>query len=161
MTTTIEGRYVPPHLRHRRPPPSSSPIAGPSRTSVAAQNTTAAPRHSRLAPNRSESRTPWAASAPSPSPSRISTSRDTSPRRALAASSTPAGRIHSVAPTLHVYGDSFVGPLKLLTEDCVRINSFKGASAKVSICGTGSECPSVDCLFTGSKQSQLAQAGLA
>ncbi|WVQ95208.1 hypothetical protein IAU59_002302 [Kwoniella sp. CBS 9459] len=36
----------------------------------------------------------------------------------------------STSPHLYVYGDSFVGPFKLLTEDCVKVQTFKGSSAK-------------------------------
>lgn len=39
---------------------------------------------------------------------------------------------HSPAQ-LHVFGDSFVGPFKLIDGDSVQIKTFKGASAKASI----------------------------
>lgn len=35
------------------------------------------------------------------------------------------------APSLYVFGDSFVGPMKLLSDDCASVRTFKGASAKV------------------------------
>lgn len=35
------------------------------------------------------------------------------------------------SPSLHVFGDSFVGPMKLLSEQSVRVQTYKGASAKV------------------------------
>ncbi|WVF67633.1 hypothetical protein IAT40_002391 [Kwoniella sp. CBS 6097] len=37
---------------------------------------------------------------------------------------------YSTSPHLYVYGDSFVGPFKLLTEDCIKVQTFKGSSAK-------------------------------
>lgn len=46
---------------------------------------------------------------------------------------------HSQAQ-LHVFGDSFVGPFKLMDGDSVQIKTFKGASAKASIIVTTLGC---------------------
>ena len=40
--------------------------------------------------------------------------------------------VHSTSPSLYVFGDSFVGPMKLLSNESARCQTFKGASAKVS-----------------------------
>ncbi|ORX38244.1 hypothetical protein BD324DRAFT_679998 [Kockovaella imperatae] len=39
-------------------------------------------------------------------------------------------RTPHTSPTLHVFGDSFVGPFKLLSDDGVKFQTFKGSSAK-------------------------------
>jgi len=151
--STSSGRYLPPHLRHR-PQPGPTPEAGPSSSS--------APRAHSSAPSprtTTQSRTPWAAASSSSTPSdsmsveqqqsletsgyRRSSSINQDGGRQASSSYRfpPRGDSHSaptrsarsgVAPTLHVFGDSFTGPLKLLSEDCARVTSFKGASAKVS-----------------------------
>ncbi|KAK4683559.1 hypothetical protein P7C73_g6683, partial [Tremellales sp. Uapishka_1] len=94
------GKYVPPALRNRQPP--SQPHASSSSSSSA----------------RTQSRTPWTQNSSSPP----------SDRQSSSASTVAISR--GTGPTLYVFGDSFVGPLKLLSEDCVKITSFKGASAK-------------------------------
>lgn len=59
-----------------------------------------------------------------------------------------------MAPSLHVFGDSFAGPFKLLDDTSARTKSFKGASAKV--------CQSVTTrkLTVGTEQPKVNQAGV-
>lgn len=151
MATTTEGRYVPPHMRNKAPPVTSpSQQAGPSRipyTSDSRREQSSAPARS------SQSRTPWASSS--------STNAESSHDRSSASSSThqnweqrpgdsslntrsaPNPSAHrtvgpsrsngsTFSPTLYAFGDSFTGPLKLLSDENAKCITFKGSSAKVS-----------------------------
>jgi hypothetical protein len=51
------------------------------------------------------------------------------PGRSRAADTAQDTRTH-FSPSLHVFGDSFVGPMKLLRNECATTRTFKGASAK-------------------------------
>ncbi|WVQ68515.1 uncharacterized protein L199_006723 [Kwoniella botswanensis] len=145
--------YVPPHLRNRSNPSSSS-TSSPSRSS---NNQPATPPSSSRpyssAPNRSSdyaSRSPWShTSSPSSShPGRNHYNNIASPNakgyngnnshygntftsgQSQSSSSSSNGIGYSSSPSLYVYGDSFVGPFKLLRDDSVRVQTFKGSSAK-------------------------------
>ncbi|WWD02125.1 hypothetical protein V865_000163 [Kwoniella europaea PYCC6329] len=148
-----KGVYVPPHLRNRSNPSSSS-TSSPSRSTNNPPDTP--PSSSRpysSAPNRPSdytSRSPWShASSPSTShPGRDHYNNIASPNakryngnngnygnaftsgQSQSSSSSSNGIGYSSSPSLYVYGDSFVGPFKLLREDSVRVQTFKGSSAK-------------------------------
>ena len=129
--TTYAMAYVPPHRRNAAKPTQipSTVTPSPSRSS--------ATRSFKSAPARSHSQTPWSTSVPTNGSPNEPISQTLASPSPIPSASAPAGRDTSVSPTLHVYGDSFVGPLKLLSDECVRINPFKGASAKVSIFPSG------------------------
>ncbi|WRT68677.1 uncharacterized protein IL334_005656 [Kwoniella shivajii] len=160
MTSTIppsKGAYVPPHLRNR---PISTPAASSSSSSSRYDvPATPSSRSHSSAPNssRSQSRTPWSTSSPSSSshPGRAHYSNTQSPRSTGYGNAFPSGSGntttnglglghrqkpsvssnggssgYSSSPSLYVYGDSFVGPFKLFREDSVRVQTFKGSSAK-------------------------------
>jgi hypothetical protein len=146
--STTASRYIPPHLRNRQlssPSDSPSSSAGPSRLPSPTRHQTHRPSNSQSAPTRSQSRTPWSATSAlidqehqgiSSHPSSRTHSTEgrgrQQPYTSQSAPNRPSGSTApAVAPTLHVFGDSFVGPLKLLEEDCARITTFKGSSAKV------------------------------
>ncbi|ORY32129.1 hypothetical protein BCR39DRAFT_493062 [Naematelia encephala] len=131
------GRYVPPHLRNR--PVSSSDNAGPSTRTPHLAPTHSQPPQSRT--YRSEptrgSRTPWSTKSSNTTPDTStdrSNTRDARTRGPSPPNSAPAPRSNrgpsSSSPTLYIFGDSFVGPMKLLSEENVQIRTFKGASAK-------------------------------
>ncbi|WWC90426.1 uncharacterized protein L201_005361 [Kwoniella dendrophila CBS 6074] len=146
--------YVPPHLRNRPSPTPSSSSPSSSRTTDPPSTPPSSSRTYQSAPTRSQSRTPWNASPSSSShpsksffnnvnsPSQNSygygnafTSGNDSRNRSTPSSSINGrdnGNIngYSSSPSLYVYGDSFVGPFKLLREDSVRVQTFKGSSAK-------------------------------
>ncbi|BEJ15949.1 hypothetical protein CspHIS471_0505540 [Cutaneotrichosporon sp. HIS471] len=110
------GRYVPPHMRNRgaaNPSPSTST--------------------SRHTPSQTGAHSPRGSSSPrgQPRPLWSNGDREREPRPDInradrADSLNPRGP----APTLHVFGDSFAGPFKLLDSGSARVRSFKGASAK-------------------------------
>jgi hypothetical protein len=150
------GRYIPPHLRVRRDDSSASSSSTQTRipkTSSSANNQDYKSSTSSSAPARAHSRTPWSViPVPDEAPRSGSSSRTHSVERqdpslhttqSAPARPIPPGPV-SVSPTLHVFGDSFVGPFKLLEEDCLRVTTFKGASAKVrlSFLALRLECPS-------------------
>ncbi|WWD19312.1 hypothetical protein CI109_103770 [Kwoniella shandongensis] len=149
MSTPTRGAYVPPHLRNRSGPSSPSPSSSPS--SVGGSTTSS--RGYNSAPTRStQSRTPWSAPASQStfSPNRNNTSGRlpdfSSPGGGPSRRSAPSnGQGHgqrasyggnsgsgggSSSPSLYIFGDSFVGPMKLLRDECVQIKTFKGSSAK-------------------------------
>ncbi|KAK6910925.1 hypothetical protein I204_03037 [Kwoniella mangroviensis CBS 8886] len=148
-----KGVYVPPHLRNRsNPSPSStSPLSRNSNNPPATPPSSSRPYSS--APNRSSdhtSRSPWShTSSPSSShPGRNPYNNTASPNakgyngnsgnygnaftsgQSQSSSLSSNGSGYSSSPSLYVYGDSFVGPFKLLREDSVRVQTFKGSSAK-------------------------------
>ncbi|WWC63593.1 uncharacterized protein I303_106198 [Kwoniella dejecticola CBS 10117] len=149
-TPSTKGVYIPPHLRNR---PSSSPSPSSSRRSQPPATPPSGQRSYASAPDRNH-RSPWAPSSssssshpgrsffmgannnnlnPSPSgrndsPSISSPGRNADNRNRNGPSASSSG--YSSSPSLYVYGDSFVGPFKLLREDSVRVQTFKGSSAK-------------------------------
>ncbi|WWC71296.1 uncharacterized protein I206_105250 [Kwoniella pini CBS 10737] len=143
-TPSIKGVYIPPHLRNRPNPSPSS-----SRTNELPATPPSAQKGYTPAPNRSQ-RSPWASSPSGPSShtarnnlfnnnnlnspssrndngSPFNSGRITDRSRSNPSASSSG---YSSSPSLYVYGDSFVGPFKLLREDSVRIQTFKGSSAK-------------------------------
>ncbi|WVR09385.1 hypothetical protein IAU60_006452 [Kwoniella sp. DSM 27419] len=132
--SSSKSAYVPPHMRNR---PAQTEAAPPGPTS--STYTPPSPSGSRgynSAPARSSSRTPWSSAGP-PGPPAIgargyqpSTNGSASPRKGPYVSA-PAGSGGSYSsPSLYIFGDSFVGPFKLLAEDNVKVQTFKGSSAK-------------------------------
>ncbi|KAK8854552.1 hypothetical protein IAR55_003291 [Kwoniella newhampshirensis] len=138
MSTASRGAYVPPHLRNRTG--LSSPSASSSSSPDGESNSS---RAYKSAPTRStHSRTPWSlptqplsssdgsssfSNKPSSYPSKRSASTNGHAQR------TSHGRIGggpASSPSLYIFGDSFVGPMKLLSDECVQIKTFKGSSAK-------------------------------
>ncbi|CAK9781371.1 hypothetical protein CC85DRAFT_240897 [Cutaneotrichosporon oleaginosum] len=113
------GRYVPPHLRNRGAAPSTSP-----------SSTSTSPR-SRQTPS-SNAHPPSGASSPRGNPRYASSNGDQPPAGAdiNRADRADSHNPRAPAPTLHVFGDSFAGPFKLLDSGSARVRSFKGASAK-------------------------------
>lgn len=112
--------YVPPHLRNRQgasasassaPPPSASPRQP---TANGAGSGPAGGAYSSPSRSTPHARSPW-----SSGPSDRRQDNNSRPRTA--------------GPSLHVFGDSFAGPFKLLSDTSVRTRSFKGASAKVRL----------------------------
>ena len=155
-STSTSRRYVPPHLRNR--PQSNISQAGQSSSTESSRNPSPtrhrsdphSPLKTQTAPARSQSRTPWAPHPTSWEASSSSSSRthsrerqdptwtrheQSAPARGNAELGAKEGAVGGgiTSSKLHVFGDSFVGPLKLLEEDCVKITTFKGASAKVII----------------------------
>jgi hypothetical protein len=142
-TSASRGRYVPPHLRKR--PAYETQASSAASTSTNSFRNPSPTRHNNNAnpqctySNKSASRTPWAIVPVPTTSASSSSSRNTSAERSgrdqpITARGGAGFGIGTSAPSssLHVFGDSFVGPLKLLEEDCVRVTTFKGASAKVS-----------------------------
>ena len=180
MATSSQGRYVPPHLRKQNvsQPPADGPNAGPSRSSYTGGSANG-PRgdssDDRSSTARGSSRTPWAApNHPQDHPEVYKgRSRDLlgprdgpsgwGPRRTSHSAPPPEGARRrqdndlrtSIAPTLYVFGDSFTGPLKLLSDDCCRVQSYKGASAKVNRRTTSRTVPDE---IAGIKQPEVRQA---
>ncbi|KAL7418759.1 hypothetical protein Q5752_006442 [Cryptotrichosporon argae] len=134
MASATPSRYVPPHLRNR---PGSSSDAGPSTAPSSSSSFSAAASSSPRRP-----RVPWSHASAFRSSEPDRSERQSSPAlaRALAPATendpipgqpvSPARAPRASAPSLYVYGDSFVGPFKLLRDDCARVQTFKGASAK-------------------------------
>lgn len=83
-------------------------------------------RDFRSTPNRAPLPFDASPSRPGAGPSRWGQAQTTPGRPAPSARDGLAG-----SPSLHVFGDSFVGPMKLLSEQSVRVQTYKGASAKV------------------------------
>ena len=132
MSTVSEERYVPPHLRNR---PASSSDSGPLPTRLP-QPTTKLEDSSRdvySPPNRRPS-TPWSSSNDSRSnwSDSLSIGRYPQPHSAPTRHNRQASERYAASPTLYVFGDSFAGPLKLLSDGNARVTTFKGSSAKVS-----------------------------
>ncbi|WVW85350.1 hypothetical protein I302_107388 [Kwoniella bestiolae CBS 10118] len=149
--SSSKGVYVPPHLRNRSNPSPSS-ASSSSRNSSNPPATPPSSSRPYSAPNRSNynSRSPWShsSSLPSSHSGRNHFTGITSPsskgfnnssygnaltsghsHTSSPSSSNPSNG-YSSGPSLYVYGDSFVGPFKLLREDSVRVQTFKGSSAK-------------------------------
>ncbi len=149
------GRYIPPALRLR--PPQDTDLV-PTHSSIAQQSPASLASFSSNPNPRTNSKTPWSSSPSGPGPSSLaylesqiesqshhansqsqsqshshSQPRSTSASRSASGSGNPRTNLQGgpTGTTLHVFGDSFVGPLKLLSEDCVKVTTFKGASAKV------------------------------
>jgi hypothetical protein len=157
----MPGAYVPPHLRNRTAASTSSQSTSHSSPSTSSSVSATQPSSNRTrqqstdrasSSTASKSRTPWSRATTA------STSRDRSQQsdpwpvydrqesaagrpngNNLNVSRTPSGSgqarqpvASSSSPTLYVFGDSFVGPMKLLSNDCARKQTYKGASAKVS-----------------------------
>ncbi|BEI92892.1 uncharacterized protein CcaverHIS019_0505200 [Cutaneotrichosporon cavernicola] len=117
------GRYVPPHMRNRGPaPPGPAPPSPSTSTSRYTPSQTGAHSQRDASSPRGHARPLWS-----------NGDREREPRSDIninradrADSLNPRGP----APTLHVFGDSFAGPFKLLDSGSARVRSFKGASAK-------------------------------
>jgi hypothetical protein len=154
MPDPQQSRYVPPHLRSR--PASSSS----SSTSHAAPATSQRGYDRRSTPSRPiwgpgpgpgpAGRSSYANDSAGPSqasysgvaegsrtPGRNAQSAPTRPgqsygaSRGVGAGAGGGGGGGGGSPSLYVFGDSFVGPMKLLSDDCASVRTFKGASAKV------------------------------
>jgi hypothetical protein len=118
----MSGRYVPPHLRNKptsptdaqRSPRSARPLSGSANGSSSAAHS-----HPHSSPQSSP--------RPSPSPRDAPVGRNTYQR----GGGGPPRR----GVSLCVFGDSFAGPFKLLSDENVKVQSFKGASAKVGFYG--------------------------
>lgn len=96
-----------------------------------------------------------------PTPYDESTSRTRSPARngatyhSAPARAGPGGREGMAgSPSLHVYGDSFVGPMKLISDQYIRVQTYKGASAKVSRLRSNAWSANTDDI-QGSEQSEI------
>jgi hypothetical protein len=151
MPDPPQSRYVPPHLRNR---PASSSSSSPSHAAPATSSQRGYDRRS------TPSRAPWGPSSgpagrssgyanDSPGPSQasygVAEGSRTPGRNAQSAPTRPGqsygvgrgvgggsgGGVGGGSPSLYVFGDSFVGPMKLLSDDCASVRTFKGASAKV------------------------------
>lgn len=145
-TMAAPGRYVPPHLRNRQA--QAPPAAGPQglhRNPVPASGGPA-----RTTADRGDRWSSSSAPAAPPAPHGRGWDRDVPPHHALpphhpghgsgpahnhgGGGGGPPGRGgggRGSGRSLFVFGDSFVGPFKLLRDDCAKTQTFKGASAKV------------------------------
>ncbi|TXT09152.1 hypothetical protein VHUM_02626 [Vanrija humicola] len=112
------GRYVPPHLRNRpagaAPGPSASPSATPSHQPRQQQ-------HDAGPSSPPQASRGWSTQS-GPGPSRRP------PGHRGGGGGGGAGR--GGGRSLYIFGDSFVGPFKLLADSHTKTQTFKGASAK-------------------------------
>lgn len=164
---------------------TSTPGAGPSRlytpphaaAAAASAAVSASANHTRQPPQDH-----WPAydtSAPRPSSAMFERDRENAGYQygqpAVRARSGPGyqrtnanGTPSSTSPQLYVFGDSFVGPMKLLSTENARCTTYKGASAKVSDDVTGNYWSMCGLLFglasgadqAGPKQCQFRQTGI-
>ncbi|KAI9637735.1 uncharacterized protein MKK02DRAFT_32519 [Dioszegia hungarica] len=147
----MPGAYVPPHLRNRSPASSTACASSSNSASSGGQSSRPRPASSdRSAGGPSQSRTPWSRTTPASSSREAASAApwptyDAQPMSrtgsagggpSVSRSSSGPGRARATAPptssspSLFVFGDSFVGPMKLLSNDCARKTTYKGASAK-------------------------------
>lgn len=141
----MAGRYVPPHLRNKAPASSgpSTPSRQPQSGSDSRPSNAQSPyRSTHSSDNGSygsySARSNGQSSYQHPHHPRDSRDSPTSPSYR----STPSrGGPPSAGPrsgvALCVFGDSFGGPFKLLSDSSVKVQTFKGASAKVCGVSTG------------------------
>ena len=175
---TTGGAYIPPHLRnrpaatnpaHKQASPvslNSAHIRFPHPILSEANPIPLGPRQSRQTlPSSAPSRTPWSTQSPaglSRSPATSTTKYEAPARRTSPVGSRSApgrNRPAATSPTLYVYGDSFVGPMKLLREENVKYTTFKGASAKVRSQRSAYSGKMAD--HAGTKQPEIHQTSLA
>lgn len=141
----MPGAYVPPHMRNRAPPPAPLQPKSPLESSPAISAQRDKPRPTST--DRLNSRTPWSRATPASSSTAPPTPRDPwptydTPTTQGSRNSTPSvsrsssgpgrTRVAAGSPSLYVFGDSFVGPMKLLSDECSRATTYKGSSARVS-----------------------------
>ncbi|ODN92106.1 hypothetical protein L198_05778 [Cryptococcus wingfieldii CBS 7118] len=126
--------YVPPHLR-KKPTPTTPSSQGTSSTSSFSQDNRSPQSQGRSYNQWSQSgsdsshpgRSHFASSYYTPRGGRSNgNSWNDSPSRPR----NPKLYTQNSPAQLHVFGDSFVGPMKLVNADYVQIKTFKGASAK-------------------------------
>ena len=107
--------YIPPHLRDRPTTPSNTKAAYPSSLPTR-------PSHHSEAVRQPSPQPTSAKVVPHPLATRVRTAEE-------------AGRENGHGgQVLHVFGDSFTGPFKLLKGEDARVVTYKGASAKVGSC---------------------------
>ncbi|OCF38394.1 hypothetical protein I317_07837 [Kwoniella heveanensis CBS 569] len=117
------------------PHPSSPQANGPSSSLTPTRSSSSHPGRSYYEPSSSvsASRRSYGGTS-SASAGNVGSSRDVasvdSRNRSNHSFGGGSSNGYSTSPHLYVYGDSFVGPFKLLTEDCVKVQTFKGSSAK-------------------------------
>jgi hypothetical protein len=151
MPDPPQSRYVPPHLRNR-PASSSSSSTSPAApaSSQRGYDRRSTPSRDTWGPGPGGRSSGYANDGAGPSqasyygvaegsrtPGRNAQSAPTRPGqsygsgRGIGVGAAGGGGGGGGSPSLYVFGDSFVGPMKLLSDDCASVRTFKGASAKV------------------------------
>lgn len=117
---STQGRYVPPHLRKAQLNAGDAPPLANNRSQ--APRSAGSKWSSSAPPSGSNDRRPWGErdGAHTPRSGHQHGSRDPPPHQR-----------GTSGPSLFVFGDSFVGPFKLLSDRYSKTQTFKGSSAKV------------------------------
>lgn len=119
---STQGRYVPPHLRKAQLNAGDAPPIANNRSPVPRSPAGGSKWSSSTPPSGGNDRRPWSDrdGAHTPRGGHHHIQRDPPPHQR-----------GSSGPSLFVFGDSFVGPFKLLSDRYSKTQTFKGSSAKV------------------------------